>query len=584
MSYYDEASLVFIPSGYKTSKAYSIKPTSGDGDLAFTRSNDTASRIGPDGLIEKVRTNRLLQSNTFNTTWTLTDASVTIGQSGYDGTSNAWLLNVTAGTGSQRVEQSIVSSTLSTYSVYLKAGTTDWVALRATGSPVNCLVWFDLSTGTKGANQNATNYTITSVGSGWYRCTLTTTTTIDKVYIYPATADDIAGLNCTSGDNILIQAAQLESGDVMTDYIATTTAAVSVGPVANVPRLDYLNSSCPRLLLEPQRTNTRTNSENATGSNWGAPTGVDITANQIASPDGYVSADLIAATSASVNHIFEQTFSATSATAFTYSYFAKANTNNQCFIYGFSDNGVFALQTAIFNLTNGTIVSNTGGGTASIVDYGNGWYRVSLTLTANATATGYWGIGLAKNGARQWTSDGTSIYMWGIQLETGAYATSYIPTLGAAVTRGADNASKTSASAIIGQTEGTMFWEFERGAAGFDYFQLNGGSASNWILLGIDGSNFLAFINNGGVNQVNILTSLSSGTHKAAFAYKNNDCVLYLDGVQIGTDTSASIPATSVIRLGGPDTSSAREITAYTSQAILFPTRLQNSDLAALTA
>jgi hypothetical protein len=57
MSYFDDASLVMIPSGYKTSKVYSVKPTDGTGDLAFTRSNDTATRVGPDGLIEKVRTN-----------------------------------------------------------------------------------------------------------------------------------------------------------------------------------------------------------------------------------------------------------------------------------------------------------------------------------------------------------------------------------------------------------------------------------------------------------------------------------------------------------------------------------------------
>jgi hypothetical protein len=57
MSFFSEASLAMIPSGYKTSKVYSALPTSGDGDLTFSRSNDTATRVGPDGLIEKVRTN-----------------------------------------------------------------------------------------------------------------------------------------------------------------------------------------------------------------------------------------------------------------------------------------------------------------------------------------------------------------------------------------------------------------------------------------------------------------------------------------------------------------------------------------------
>jgi hypothetical protein len=60
MSFYDDASLVVIPSGFKTSKVYAEKPTDGSGDLSFTRTGDTATRVGPDGLIQKVRTNVLL--------------------------------------------------------------------------------------------------------------------------------------------------------------------------------------------------------------------------------------------------------------------------------------------------------------------------------------------------------------------------------------------------------------------------------------------------------------------------------------------------------------------------------------------
>ncbi len=80
MSFYSDASLVMIPSGYKTSKVYSAVPTDGSGDLSFSRSNDTATRVGPDGLIEKVRTNLVLQSQTFdNASWNkTTDGQVTI--------------------------------------------------------------------------------------------------------------------------------------------------------------------------------------------------------------------------------------------------------------------------------------------------------------------------------------------------------------------------------------------------------------------------------------------------------------------------------------------------------------------------
>jgi hypothetical protein len=49
-----------------------------------------------------------------------------------------------------------------------------------------------------------------------------------------------------------IQDVQLEQGLVARDYIETTTAAVEGGITDNVPRLDYTDSSCPALLLEPQ--------------------------------------------------------------------------------------------------------------------------------------------------------------------------------------------------------------------------------------------------------------------------------------------------------------------------------------------
>jgi len=91
MSLYDDASLIYYPSGYKASKAYSLKPTDGSGDLTFTRAS-TATRVNESGLIEEVatgvpridftgggcgklllepqRTNATLRSNTFtNAIW-----------------------------------------------------------------------------------------------------------------------------------------------------------------------------------------------------------------------------------------------------------------------------------------------------------------------------------------------------------------------------------------------------------------------------------------------------------------------------------------------------------------------------------
>jgi hypothetical protein len=94
MSYFEDASLVLIPSAVKISKAYSIKPTDGTGDLTFTRTADTATRVASNGLIERVRTNLLTYSNDFsNAAWTKVRATLTGGQSDPFGGTDAWKRN-----------------------------------------------------------------------------------------------------------------------------------------------------------------------------------------------------------------------------------------------------------------------------------------------------------------------------------------------------------------------------------------------------------------------------------------------------------------------------------------------------------
>ena len=90
----------------------------------------------------------------------------------------------------------------------------------------------------------------------------------------------------------------------------------------------------------------------------------------------------------------------------------------------------------------------------------------------------------------------------------------------------------------------------------------------------------------GTVEQAQINSGVyAEGTRvKVAFAYKTNDFVLYVNGVQIGTDTSGTVPAMSEFLVGSyyPDTSV--NVVNRTNQALLFPTRLTNSELATLTS
>jgi hypothetical protein len=218
------------------------------------------------------------------------------------------------------------------------------------------------------------------------------------------------------------------------------------------------------------------------------------------------------------------------------------------------------------------------------------WVRVSLLHTAS-TGTSFTEIvfGKARSTAGGSTLDemATDFLIYGAQFEAGAYSTSYVKTEGAAVTRLADSASKTGISSLIGQTQGTLFMEANVNITGtastFAGIKINDGTSSNSVGFGyyqngrIQAAAFAA-----GSLVVNIdLPSfgLTSGSHKFALAYKLNDYVFYVDGVQVGSDTSAAVPATSVLTLSdlvGCDIS-------Y-SQTLLFKTRLSNEQLQTLTS
>ena len=591
MSFFDDASLVMIPSGYKTSKVYSVKPTDGSGDLAFTRSNSTATRVGPDGLIEKVRTNLVLQSEAFNTTWVPASVSVTANTTAnpLNGALTADTITLTGATAPKYITQTIIYGGSTTTSVYLKAGTHQFVQI-CLGTDPTPFANFDLVNGT--ASATGSTASIVSAGGGFFRCSMAATSIIGTDIIILA-VDSLAAtrfVSTASTGTFIAFGAQIETGDIATPYIATTTAAVSVGPVANVPRLDYLNSSCPRLLLEPQRTNLATYSEQFNNAAY-TPLNITVIANNTISPSGTTSADKVIPTTSNTFHLINSN-NATSSGNYTFSLFVKAAGLSKVSLRESATVGFYAS----FDLTNQTILDSSSSQTNTITSVGNGWYRI--TSTRNYAGTINLGIIPLPNSytsgdpMTSYAGDGTSgIFVWGAQIEVGAYATSYIPTLGASVTRGADAASKTGISSLIGQTEGTLYGELKVTAYdpnGFIpvYLKNSAGSNEVYVWFQTDGR-IRGRVYTASAAQADIFTATGfatvGGTYKFALAYKQNDFAFYVNGQQIGTDTSGTVGATSEFYFTYAQLADF-SFPLNIDQTLIFPTRLSNADLAALTA
>ena len=545
-----------------------------DGDFTFTRgSNLSATRVNEAQLIEKGRENVLLQSNQFDTTWATLNASVTSGQSGYDGSSDAWLLDVIGGTNSQRVVQAISSSGVKTFSIYMKANTLNWGFIRILDGASNPQVFFDLQNGVLGSN-TAISASIESVGNGWYRCSSTTSTTTTEIRVQMATANN--SVSQTSG-SIYIQDAQLEQGLVATSVITTGAVPAQAGLLENTPRLDYSGgATCPSLLLEPSRTNFVANSEYIAGLLVSYAPIVSLESET--NPSGSAFAYKVTANGTASR---VQDNIGTQGNNLVFSGFFKGT--GVATLLRFANNQGSEVQYNIDTSGNFTLFIETAANdNYGIENYGNGWHRIYFETTT---------VGSGTNNYVQVYPDsdnGTgSVYIWGLQAEQGSYATSYIPTYGTSQTRAFDVCYKLNASDVIGQTEGTFFWEgsLEENPSGANIqFALSDGTTSQQIKFVVSSSStyVAAEVKNGGVQQFYSNHGIDAKTNrKYAIAYKANDFAFYIDGTQMATDTSGSVPTCS--KLSFDNGAGANRVHGAVKNLTLFKERLSDLQLAILT-
>ena len=349
----------------------------------------------------------------------------------------------------------------------------------------------------------------------------------------------------------------------------------------NEPRIDFLNDSKGALLLEPSRSNLNDYSED--GTQWSVINTTVSLDSSISKPDGVLGAYKQTDDATDAQHRVDVRRTVVNGTEYTFSAFVKKPSGSDInFIY-LLFSSTFSTTRFYFNIEEGTSLDDGG----TIENYGNGWYRVSATATANSDGNGILGVNLS-NASNNNTYSGTgngAMYVYGIQLEQGSYATSYIPTQGSIGTRVAESCVQTPPSGIIGQTEGTMFCEVSGKS-------LQENSRYMSISDFNDANKRLTIYQSGGLINVycsagggfNITYNPPAGPLKIAVGYKSGDYVLYVNGVNAATSTEIAVVACSDLGLGVNEyLGTANPPSVGYSQAKLYNTRLSNAELQTLT-
>ena len=353
------------------------------------------------------------------------------------------------------------------------------------------------------------------------------------------------------------------------------------------------------VLVEPQSINLCLQSEDI-NTTWAAGADAAPAQSTETTPDGdstnkYIKLvdDGSGGTGGGVSVI--QTITVSASTKYTASVFLKADGINFARIRAVGID-VATNGEAFFELTGtGDIGTASNLDDSKIEAYPNGWYRCSITWTQGASDTSFI---IAINVANSLTNasvplDGTSsIFVWGAQIEASPIATSYIPTTTGAVTRVKDDIYLTSASSLIGQTEGTLFvdvdWQLASGKIQ-NIFAVSDGTFSNGFRIYNSSAGSLTML--GRSNDVTLTNQGESSTaytgiQKFAFAYKTDDFELYRNGSSISTDTSGSLSSLATltdIDFGQGSGDSPDQANMWIRSVALYKTRLTDTQCQDLT-
>lgn len=556
---------------------YDSSPTKTASSLLTYTSPSVKMTMGPLGTMRFGAHNLLLQSQTFdNASWTKNGSSVTADQTAApDGTVTADLITATT-TSLVRVQQSITGSNGLSYafSVYLKAGSASWAIVSndlmtgGTGGGA----WFNLSTGTVGTIQTGLlGATIQSVGNGWYRCTVYGVSTVSgsgAQFVFIANGDNTT--NATNGSTIYAWGAQSYRYPADTTYLSTTSSARYALPY------EWSSSGTPLgELIEPQRTNVLTASQTFT-TNWTLNT--SSVSSSGTAPDGTTG---ILWTSSGAGAYFQQQVTLASGNVTASCYVKAGNVNYfRLSIFDAAHNATW------FNLSDGTVGKNAAGNTATITALTGGWYRVTVTRNSSSGRP-YWSAYFcAADGGN--AANGDTGYPFAAQFESGTFASSYVATSAATVSRFADAETFATSAFPWSATAGTLLLTGTTpGGAGTQVIaQVDDGTENNRFRIVLDSSNNVRFIvttSSVEVCNLNLGTVANSTAFKVAAAWAANDFAASLNGGAVGTDSSGSLPTVTSLKIGKSSTS-GEEWGGYVGKLMELPVRKPNADLQTMSA
>jgi hypothetical protein len=374
----------------------------------------------------------------------------------------------------------------------------------------------------------------------------------------------------------------------------------------NAPRFDFDPATLAPLglLMEEQRVNVGLYSAEFDNAIW-FKSNMTVTANAVTSPDGTANADAFVEDTATSTHLISQAVTIADSTTFTVSCYVKAAGRSWIAVAAVDKGGTanrvwFNVSTGAQGTTNGTVSG------FSAVNAGNGWYRIVVSASS---ATGGSGASIRINAGSadntaSYTGNGTaSFYLYGAQVEVGAFGTSYIPTVASTVTRAADLAVMTGTqfSPWYNQSEGTIITQFVATTNGLNStggnaflfaYDIDSAAATNsghsLILSAGYGPGWNATTAVLGVAQATLSGSMTLGNtsvRKIAYAYRTNDFAASANGGAATTDTSGTLPTNDRMAIGTQNAGvGVNNFTGYMQRITYYPTRLTDAQLQALTA